>query len=298
MHDLFVCSAFESSKEFLLSISRRLLDSEMVHLYAHADMHSIIAMSFIESAFIGKDINYSRRILPSKDYLPRDEVISFEQHRKGDVIYINPYKQSEPFQENFDCNLIEISNKEVNVRIGTSKKAVSAGLDVVSQSAAIAYSMDDSTRLRKLRYLVGSGQWLKESMDKTHDPIHSLLRDHLRSEGTIRVIPLPECPESSLTLIPNIPERMISRLRKKWSSMDYSQRAMAVSEITLLAVDAKDLSTSRLEELIWHRITNPNLSSDLASALHTVQTDWPKGESEGRLHASEVLDSLIINSKF
>ena len=135
-------------------------------------------------------------------------------------------------------------------------------------------------------------------MDTTYDPIHSLIRDHLKSEGTVMVVPLPECSDESMTLIPGIPERMINRLRKKWSSMDYSQRAMAVSEITLLALDVKEISTSRLEELIWHRITNSNLNGDLASVLHNVGADWPKGESEGRLHASEVLDSLIINSNF
>lgn len=298
MHDLFNCSAFELSKGSLNEISAGLLESNMIHLYAHADLNSIIAMAFLETAFIGKNINYSRRILASKDFLPRDEVISFDQHQTGDVVYINPHKDTEPFQKMSKDELIEISNKQVSVRIGTSKNEIPACLDVVSQSAAIAYSMDDSTRLRKLRYLVGAGQWLRESMDTTYDPIHSLIRDHLKSEGTVMVVPLPECSDESMTLIPGIPERMINRLRKKWSSMDYSQRAMAVSEITLLALDVKEISTSRLEELIWHRITNPNLNGDLASVLHNVGAEWPKGESEGRLHASEVLDSLIINSNF
>ena len=99
MHDLFNCSAFELSKDSLNKISIRLLESSMIHLYAHADLNSIIAMAFLESAFIGKNINYSRRILASKDFLPRDEVISFEQHQTGDVVYINPHKDTEPFQK-------------------------------------------------------------------------------------------------------------------------------------------------------------------------------------------------------
>ena len=84
----------------------------MIHLYAHADLNSIIAMAFLESA-IGKNINYSRSILASKDFLPRDEVISFEQHQTGDVVYINPHKDTEPFQKLSKDELIEISNKQV-----------------------------------------------------------------------------------------------------------------------------------------------------------------------------------------
>ena len=53
-------------------------------------------------------------------------------------------------------------------------------------------------------------------MDTTYDPIHSLIRDHLKSEGTIDVVPLPESHEEGDLLLKNIPTRMIGRLRKKW----------------------------------------------------------------------------------
>ena len=135
-------------------------------------------------------------------------------------------------------------------------------------------------------------------MDTTYDPIHSLIRDHLKSEGTIDVVPLPESHEEGDSLLNNIPTRMIGRLRKKWANMDYNDRAMALSEIALLEVAESHISTSRLEELIWHRILHPSLDFDLATTLEKVQLAWPKGSSEARLFASELIDSLITEAKF
>ena len=46
------------------------------------------------------------------------------------------------------------------------------------------------------------GQWLMESLDTTIDPIHTIVRDFLRDEGTIQVLPLPEIPDACVDMMP------------------------------------------------------------------------------------------------
>ena len=298
MHDIFKCPAFSKSEIYLRAISKKIAASELVHLQAPAEINSIIALSFIESALIEKKINYKRRITAPNSHLPKDEVTEYRPPKIGLSLVIDLTRDTEEFSDIEESNLIQIYNRSVEFELGSSGKKVVSVLDVVSQCASIAYTIDDSPRLRKLRYLLGTGQWLRESMDTTYDPIHSLIRDHLKSEGTIDVVPLPESHEEGDLLLKNIPTRMIGRLRKKWEDMDYNDRAMALSEIALLAIAESDISTSRLEELIWHRILHPSLDYDLATTLDKVQLSWPKGSSEARLFASELIDSLITDAKF
>ena len=298
MHDIFKCPAFSKSEIYLRAISEKISSSDMVNLQAPAEINSIIALSFLESALIGKKINYKRRITAPNSHLPKDEVTKYEQPDIGLSVVINLTRDTEEFSKLDDSNLIEIFGRSVEFELGSSGNKVNSVLDVVSQCASIAYSMDESPRLRKLRYLVGAGQWLRESMDTTYDPIHSMIRDHLKSEGSINVVPLPESHEEGDKLLKKIPTRMISRLRKKWAEMDYNDRAMALSEIALLGIDETEISTSRLEELIWHRIVHHSMDLDLATTLEKVQLSWPKGASEARLFASELIDSLITDASF
>ena len=60
-----------------------------------------------------------------------------------------------------------------------------------------------------------------ESLDTTMDPIHTLVRDFLRDEGSIQVAPLPEIKDSSVEMIPLASERRLKRLQKLWMRWMY-----------------------------------------------------------------------------
>ena len=90
-----------------------------------------------------------------------------------------------------------------------------------------------------------------ESLDTTMDPIHTMIRDFLRDEGTIQVCPLPEVEDASVEMMPLASPRRLQRLQKLWKDMDASARAQALSEYSLPLLSSEGLSTARLEELIW-----------------------------------------------
>ena len=62
------------------------------------------------------------------------------------------------------------------------------------------------------------------------DPIHTMIRDFLRDEGTIQVCPLPEVEDASVDMMPQASPRRLQRLQKLWKDMDASARAQALSE--------------------------------------------------------------------
>ena len=128
----------------------------------------------------------------------------------------------------------------------------------------------NGSRTKRCRPYAGCGQWLMESLDTTIDPIHTIVRDFLRDEGTIQVVPLPEIPDASVDMMPLASPRRLKRLQKLWVEMDAPTRAQALSEFSLPLLSSEGLSTARLEELIWKRMRIPNESTDLATSLYRL----------------------------
>ena len=54
-----------------------------------------------------------------------------------------------------------------------------------------------------------------------------------------------------------------------------------------------DLSTPRLEELIWHRMLVGDSDTDIVSQLELIQQAWPLDGEEARIFASKVLDRWL-----
>ena len=125
------------------------------------------------------------------------------------------------------------------------------------------------------------------------DPIHTLVRDFLRDEGSIQVSPLPEIEDADIEMIPLASSRRLKRLQKLWGDMDASSRAQALSEYSLPLLSSEGLSTARLEELIWKRMKIPNESTDLASTLYRAMKTWPKAADDAVIHAGRLLDELL-----
>ena len=75
--------------------------------------------------------------------------------------------------------------------------------------------------------------------------------------------------------------------------MDVEQRSLALSELLLPSLLEKELSTPRLEELVWHRMVVGEAEMDLASQAHTIKAEWPEDETASKLFASALLDGWL-----
>ena len=151
----------------------------------------------------------------------------------------------------------------------------------------------NGSRTKRCRPYAGCGQWLMESLDTTIDPIHTMVRDFLRDEGTIQVLPLPELPDASVAMMPLASPRRLKRLQKLWTEMDAPTRAQALSEFSLPLLSSEGLSTARLEELIWKRMRIPNESTDLATSLYRLTKAWPEQADAAVLHAGRLADEIL-----
>ncbi len=130
------------------------------------------------------------------------------------------------------------------------------------------------------------------------DPIHTTVLNHMKEEGTLRVVPLPEVPSPAAGMMPGLSDRQLRRLAKVWPTMDVDQRSMAISELLLPCLTESELSTPRLEELTWHRMLVGDEHIDLASQLHLVKQAWPEEADASRLYASKLLDRWLGTGRF
>jgi hypothetical protein len=266
------------------------LQSEPLMLMTTADLHSILALGFLESALLDRGISYSRRILPPNSHIPPDENNLIPNQDNSSILFVDPWSRIESSLP----NVLVLSAQPVEVEFSHSSTKRRGRIDVVLQSSAIASSLSpNGARSKRCRPYSGCGQWLMESLDTTMDPIHTLIRDFLRDEGSIQVSPLPDVQDPSVEMIPLASPRRLQRLKKLWDKMDASSRAQALSEYSLPLLSSSGISTARLEELIWKRMLIPNQSSDLASILFQIMKDWPSESDSAILHAGRMLDELL-----
>jgi hypothetical protein len=266
------------------------LQSEPLMLMTTADLHSILALGFLESALLDRGISYSRRILPPNSHIPPDENNVIPNQDNSSILFVDPWSRIESSLP----NVLVLSAQPVEVEFSHSSTKRRGRIDVVLQSSAIASSLSpNGARSKRCRPYSGCGQWLMESLDTTMDPIHTLIRDFLRDEGSIQVSPLPDVQDPSVEMIPLASPRRLQRLKKLWDKMDASSRAQALSEYSLPLLSSSGISTARLEELIWKRMLIPNQSSDLASILFQIMKDWPSESDSAILHAGRMLDELL-----
>jgi hypothetical protein len=266
------------------------LQSKPLMLMTTADLHSILALGFLESALLDRGISYSRRILPPNSHIPPDEKNLIPEQDGSNILFVDPWARIDSSLP----NVMILSAQPVEVEFSHSSTKRRGRIDVVLQSSAIASSLSpNGTRSKRCRPYSGCGQWLMESLDTTIDPIHTLIRDFLRDEGSIQIFALPEVENPSVEMIPLASQRRLQRLKKLWGGMDASARAQALSEYSLPLLSSPGISTARLEELIWKRMLIPNQSTDLASILFQIMKEWPSESDSAILHAGRMLDELL-----
>ena len=289
MNDLRKAPLFASLND-VINDAVAFLQSDPLLLVTTADLTSVLALGFLESALLDRGISYSRRILPPNSHIPPDEVDLVPKQSGVNVLFIDPWNRVETSIE----NALVIAPKPVEVEFRNSPTSRRGRVDAVLQCAVIASVLaTNGSRTKRCRPYAGCGQWLMESLDTTIDPIHTMVRDFLRDEGTIQVLPLPEIPDACVAMMPLASPRRLKRLQKLWTEMDAPTRAQALSEFSLPLLSSEGLSTARLEELIWKRMRIPNESTDLATSLYRLTKAWPEQADAAVLHAGRLADEIL-----
>ena len=294
MNDLLLTHPFTDVKKRILELSEQIKDSGMVHIHAPANLSGLLALSMLESAFLDTGMKYRRRFLPSDQHIPRDERRQPQLPKDGLLIFIAPFEDTWKLDELPKTDYIHITPLSVSVRLGSNQSERRGALDVVAQCAALAAQMvPNGQKVRLLRPFASTGLWLREALDTTFDPIHTAVRDHLREEGSFRIVPLPEVPSPAPGMIPGLSERMLSRLQKGWQKMDIDSRSAALSELILPTLTPPSLSTPRLEELVWHRLMIGTSDVDVMSQIFLTENEWPEDSGAAKIHASKLADSFL-----
>jgi hypothetical protein len=287
MHDLLQAPFLSPLKDELVKASEFISNGPLV-LATSADLEGLLALGFLEGALLDAGISYTRRFLQPMRHIPRDEQNVVPEFMGTKIVFIDSFGKTDP---SVSDDFLILKPTEVEVQFPHSEQKRRGTVDVVVQSSALASLISpNGSKTLSFRSYLGAGQWLMESLDTTIDPIHTLVRDFLRDEGSLRVLPLPEIVQPSIEMIPGLSGRRLKKLSNLWADMNANQRSQALSEFSLPALSTEGISTARFEELIWKRMVIPGQSKDLASILHLLEKEWPDTKDEAILFASQLLD--------
>jgi len=297
MHDIVETELFHHVKHRVQAIAQEIKNCESVALFATADLDSIVSLAFLESAMMDAKIPYSRKILKPTQFQPKGEKYNFTTGASISIS-IEQFEETWMHDEIDDLGRSRIVPLAISVSHPNSEKQHNGALDVVVQCAAIASLIaPNGARVRRLRPLAGSGQWLRQSLDNSYDPVYTKIRDILQDEGSIRILPIPEIDSPITSMIPDFPDSLYKRLTKKWPKMDFNQRQQAMSELALPTLSSPKLSTPRLEELLWFRVVIDDSEMDLHSQIHSLKEHWPNEEKSTKSYAAALLKRLISTGK-
>tara|TARA_B100001996_G_scaffold354976_1_gene317277 strand:+ start:1482 stop:2327 length:846 start_codon:yes stop_codon:yes gene_type:complete len=252
-----------------------IMNAKRVTLVAEPKLNQLISLSFLEASFLDHGILYNRKLVEDSN----SEIII------EDNLHILFNGNSD------DDELVKvIQSKEINLQLGQNKTNRVGRLDVVGFSACLALMMGGS-RVNKLLPLILAGNWLRENLDFTYDPVFTSLRDSLRKKGEISVVTIAEVSELDLIELPGIDSSKLNNLKNRWNEIDLEEQSSSLSEIVKPLLKSS-MGVARLEELIWHRIIAENWNLDLASQCSKAQRDL-RSSSQKLVSASRLVDEVI-----
>ena len=268
--------------------------SELLHLHAPANLEGLLAIGQLEAACLDAGIKYSRRFYLPKHHRPRDEILEIPPPSSGVNVVIASEEETWQVEDLPDVDGLKFVPLATRVQMGNQHRIHHGSLDCVIQCAAIAALLaPNGRRVRKLRPYMSLGLWLRGALDTTLDPIHSAVLLHLKEEGSVRIVPLPEVGQPRQGMIPHLPERRLIKLHKAWPTMNVDERKQALSELVLPCLTDSSLSTPRLEELVWKRMLVGQEAVDLASQAEALRQEWPEEADASRIHAAQRLDHWL-----
>ncbi len=287
MTRLIELEPFSACSESIRNAARYISDnpSQSVTLRAPLTISGCIALSMIESALIDLGRPYSRRFAPSSVDNSGIFIDILDTHN-ADIIW------------NSDEAILTLNPTIVRALDGHKGDGRHGRLSPVATAASLMEELSPGGA-RSIRLLPFSiaGNWLHDAMDQTYDPVFTIIRDYLQDVGRIKVVPLPEVPDPSVEMLPELDPFLLEGLTLGWSKMDIEDRARSLSTYFLPLLSSERPSTPRIEELGWHRVLAPDWSRDLASQLHDLCNEWNHSQ-EVRLFASRTVDGLVRTGRF
>lgn len=294
MRDVLTTPMFAPAASVLLAHAAAIKEADMVHITGPASLEGVLAIGQLEAACLDVGVKYRRRFFTPRHHLPRDAPPAWTVESTGLTVVVDVEEATWEVDDLPDKKHVHVVPLQTSVELGSKNRRFGGALDAVVQAGALAAVMaPGGRRVRKLRPYMSLGLWLRAALDTNMDPIHSVMVEHLGEEGSLRLVPLPEVAQPAVGMVPGLSDRQLTRLRKVWPTMDVDQRSLALSEVVLPCLTEDDLSTPRLEELVWHRMLVGDADVDLASQVHAVRNAWPEEMTESRLFASSLLDRWL-----
>jgi hypothetical protein len=280
MRELLREEVFSTVRSTLSSAGEAMAtSSETILLLAPPNLLGALTIAPIEAALLDLGMPYRRRFRTENPETQPLVRILGPENISGPVLESSPMRLS----------IASVVVEGLRGRHGDARKGP---LTTVSQAHALAQSIfPESSRLRRMRPWLVSGNWLDSALDTTYDPVYTTLRDLLFSEGSIRVVPIPEVDCPSTRNSPWLDKDALEAVSKQWGMMDLEGKARALSNLTKPALTSSTPSSARLEELMWHCILGNEWETDLATQILRASSFW-EGDSD-HLAADTVVDSLL-----
>jgi len=280
MRSLLELEAFAPIADNLRAVSVELVSSDAVTFLIPPSPTGAVASAFLEAAMLDAGIPYRRRFAPRQVSSPYIEIAEGKASDKPAECSLNPISLS----------LTPFFSVGLRGHDGSPHRGI---LSTVAQAAALAELIaPDGKRTRRLRPWLLAGNWWGDALDQGYDPVYSSLRDHLRDEGSVRIVPLPEVESPDLSRLKQLDREREASTRESWPSLDSEGKAQALSTLVMPQVLSDKTATSRLEELVWHRIIVSNSVIDLHTKMTTIRSQWDGSHST----SSEMIDSLLANT--
>ena len=276
-------ATFESVAKPLREAALKLRTSESaITIAAPLNEEGVFASALLEAALLDAGIPYQRRLRDSP------------QAAKGPSIVIGLDTVSQLPAISSDPLCVHLAPVEVDALMSSSGDARSGVMSTVALCAALSFSISaGGSMTRMLLPWALAGNWLSEGMEHTYDPVYTVLRDYLSSEGIIRVVPMPEVPEVNPDSMPGVETVALGAIRDRWGQLDLEGRAQSLSHLLKPLLDSETPSTARFEELGWHRVLSVGWERDLASQLTSFCQMWRANPEGRRIQAGDAIDNLL-----
>lgn len=280
VHPLDLFPFLASAQDRLISQVGRMHEADSIVLLVQPDLGQILSSTFIESALLDAGLGYSRRLRLS---------LEEEVGRPGELKLL--FHDEETSSQ---TDTLPICSFTVAIGLGRKPSVRTGVLDRVAVAAIIAMLLAPAgPRVEQMLPLLLAGNWMRQSLDMTYDPVFTGLRDSLLENRLVTMHSIAEIESVDMLDLPGIQTDLLRELQNEWPRLDLDARAQGLSTLAepLLSGTA---GTARLEELIWHRLLSPASEVDLASQCSQVRRMLKSSEPEQRLLIADALiDGLI-----
>lgn len=284
MRDLSSAAAWASLATPLAAAAEAIVaGDDHVRLLVPSTAAGLLGSAQVEAALLDRGVAYRRRVRAPADLAgaatEADLVIETERIGPGLIHEDGGWHVTSMEVEAFQ-----------RPERGEGKRGV---LDAAAVAGLLAGRIaPNGPRVRAMRPWLLAGNWWRGALDAHDDPVWSTLRDALRSEGSIRVVPLPEDPHATILGLAGLDRGALADLADEWPRLDLEQRAERLASLTLPVFAGQRGGTARLEALIWQRVVVPGWRAGFAERAAEQRTAFEVA-SEDPVETGRAVDALL-----